>query len=104
MENNPYGLAALWSQGDVVIKSVALLLLLMSIASWYVIATRAWRLVKLRRAARAMAGFWHAHSFAEGMVAIDVSGPPSTRFTTWHWRVTLRSTTTPATRKTYMVN
>lgn len=75
MENNPYGLAALWSQGDVVIKSVALLLLLMSIASWYVIATRAWRLVKLRRAARAMAGFWHAHSFAEGMVAIDVSGP-----------------------------
>ena len=75
MDNNPYGLAALWSQGDVVIKSVALLLLLMSMASWYVIATRAWRLVKLRRAARAMADFWHAHSFAEGMAAIDVSGP-----------------------------
>ena len=73
IENNPYGVAALWSQGDVVIKSVAFLLLLMSIASWYVIATRAWRLVKLRRAARAMGGFWHAHSFAEGMAVLDVS-------------------------------
>jgi biopolymer transport protein ExbB len=73
MENNPYGIAALWSQGDVVIRSVAMLLLLMSIASWYVIATRAWRLVKLRRAARAMANFWHARSFAEGMAQLDVS-------------------------------
>lgn len=31
--------------------------------------------MKLRRAARAVAGFWQAHSFAEGMAAIDVSGP-----------------------------
>jgi biopolymer transport protein ExbB len=52
MQDNPYGLAALWSQGDLVIKCVALLLLAMSIASWYVIATRAWRLLKLRRGAR----------------------------------------------------
>jgi biopolymer transport protein ExbB len=72
--NNPYGLAALWSQGDLLIKSVAVLLLLMSIVSWYVIATRAWRAVRLRRAARAVAGFWHTHSFAEGMALLDQHG------------------------------
>ena len=73
--NNPYGLSALWSQGDFIIRSVALLLLIMSIASWYIITTRGWRLFKLRRATRALGQFWHTHSLEEGMVAIDVSGP-----------------------------
>ena len=49
MENNPYGMAAMWAQGDWVIKSVALLLLIMSIASWYVIITRSIRLYRLRK-------------------------------------------------------
>ena len=75
MNPNPYGLAALWTQGDAIIKSVAVILLLMSIVSWFVIATRAWRAVKLRRAARAVAGFWHTHSFAEGMALLDLDGP-----------------------------
>jgi biopolymer transport protein ExbB len=72
MTNTTYGMAALWVQGDLVTKAVALILLLMSIASWYVIASRGWQLLQLRRAARAMAGFWHARSYAEGMAAIDV--------------------------------
>lgn len=72
--SNPYGIAALWSQGDLVTKSVAVLLLLMSIASWYVMVTRAARLIKIRRAARAMGGFWHAHSFAEGMSVLNKCG------------------------------
>ena len=74
MTNNPYGLAALWGQGDLAIRAVALLLLLMSIVSWYVIVTRAWRFIKMRRAGQAMNAFWHAHSFAEGMAIIDVGG------------------------------
>jgi biopolymer transport protein ExbB len=74
MTDNPYGLAALWAQGDAVIKSVAVLLLLMSIVSWYVIATRTWRTMRLRRAARAVAAFWHAHSFAQGMALLDQQG------------------------------
>lgn len=75
MTENPYGLAAIWSQGDLVTKGVALLLLAMSIASWYLIATRAWRLVKLRRVARAAGAFWHTRSFDEGLAKLDVSGP-----------------------------
>jgi biopolymer transport protein ExbB len=74
MTDNPYGLAALWAQGDAIIKSVAMLLLLMSIVSWYVIATRTWRTMRLRRAGRAVADFWHTHSFAEGMALLDQQG------------------------------
>jgi biopolymer transport protein ExbB len=74
MTDNPYGLAALWAQGDAIIKSVAVVLLLMSIVSWYVIATRTWRTMRLRRAARAVVGFWHTHSFAEGMTLLDQQG------------------------------
>lgn len=67
MENNPYGLAAMWTQGDLVIKSVALLLLIMSIASWYVIITRAIGLYRLRKNKNLVNQFWHTHSFAEGL-------------------------------------
>lgn len=65
--NNPYGIEALLSQGDVVIKVVAVILLSMSVASWYVILVRAWGLFRLRQAVRTQADFWHAQSFSEGL-------------------------------------
>jgi len=71
MPDSPYGLASLWNGGDAVIKAVAVMLLMMSIASWYVIVTRAWRVARLRRAARTAADFWHAHSFSEGLRVFD---------------------------------
>lgn len=74
MQPNPYGIEALWSQGDVVIKSVAILLLLMSVASWFVIVVRTIGLVRLRRAVRVQATFWHAHSFAEGLEILGEAG------------------------------
>ncbi|WP_321920126.1 MotA/TolQ/ExbB proton channel family protein [Paraburkholderia tropica] len=65
------GIGALWAQSDLVIKCVAAGLLAMSIASWYVIVTRAfaqWRERALaNRAARA---FWQAPTLAEGAHAI----------------------------------
>lgn len=67
MENNPYGLAALWAQGDWAIKSVALLLLIMSIASWYIVITRSIRLYQLRKNAGAIDNFWRTHHFTEGL-------------------------------------
>jgi biopolymer transport protein ExbB len=74
MTDNPYGLAALWAQGDAIIKGVAVLLLLMSIVSWYVITTRIWRTMRLRRTATAAAAFWHTHSFAEGLALLNQHG------------------------------
>jgi biopolymer transport protein ExbB len=71
---NPYGIAALWAQGDVVIKTVAIALLLMSMVSWSVIGLHTWRAARLRRAALAATGFWHTHSFAEGMALLDQHG------------------------------
>lgn len=75
MQDNPYGIEALWSQGDLVIKAVAILLLLMSIASWSVIAVRGWGLLRLRRRTQALADFWHAQSFSEGLHRLGASGP-----------------------------
>ena len=37
---NPYGLSALWAQGDWVAKGTLLILVLMSMGSWYVIFTK----------------------------------------------------------------
>ena len=62
MTDSPYGLAALWAQGDNITKGVALLLVLMSIVSWYLILTRAWRTFRMRRSASSVAAFWQAHS------------------------------------------
>lgn len=79
MQENPYGIAALWAQGDFVIKAVALMLLLMSVASWSVILIRAVSLWRLKRISRASNDFWHAHSFTEGVrilsSADSASGP-----------------------------
>ncbi|MEW9900980.1 MotA/TolQ/ExbB proton channel family protein [Chitinivorax sp. PXF-14] len=72
METNPYGIGTLWLQGDFLIRGIAIALLLMSIASWYVMLTRAWRLIRNRRLAGAAEGeFWHAQSFAEGLHLLD---------------------------------
>lgn len=37
---NPYGLAAMWAQGDWVAKTTLIILLIMSMVSWYVVITR----------------------------------------------------------------
>ena len=44
--NSQFGLANVWSQGDIVTKSVAVLLLVMSLASWMVIIIKSLDLIK----------------------------------------------------------
>ena len=67
MQDNPYGIEALWLQGDVVIKSVALILLIMSIASWSIILLRAWRLWHLRQCRQKLTAFWQTQDFSEAL-------------------------------------
>jgi biopolymer transport protein ExbB len=76
MEANPYGLGSMWLQGDFVTKGVAVLLLIMSIASWYVIVTKAIQLWKYRRAGR-IAGheFWDTSSLPEGVTMLGNGNP-----------------------------
>jgi biopolymer transport protein ExbB len=40
--DNPYGIQALWAQGDFVAKGVMVLLVLMSAYSWFIIFTKWW--------------------------------------------------------------
>ncbi len=68
MNANPYGLINLWQQGDIVTRIVALMLLGMSVISWYVIVTRALNLRAIRKQAEiACDAFWQARSLDEGL-------------------------------------
>ena len=59
--DNPYGLAALWQTGDIIARSVLVLLLIMSLASWYVILTKLWDQNKLKKSAKIVEKqFWTA--------------------------------------------
>jgi biopolymer transport protein ExbB len=53
---NPYGLSALWSQGDWVARACLLLLTLMSIASWHVLASKLLELRRLKKQTAEAAG------------------------------------------------
>jgi biopolymer transport protein ExbB len=66
--SNPYGLAALWAGGDIIARSVLVLLLIMSLASWYVMLTKLWDQRKLKKAARVVEKqFWTAPSVKDGV-------------------------------------
>ncbi|MBS0309412.1 MAG: MotA/TolQ/ExbB proton channel family protein [Proteobacteria bacterium] len=76
MEASPYGLVSLWQQGDLVTKGVAVLLVIMSIASWYVIVTKALQLFSYGRAGRAAGHeFWDATSLDEGLTTLGKGNP-----------------------------
>ena len=69
-----FGLVNVWLQGDWVTRSVALLLLGMSLASWIVIVVKAIDLFRYRRLAGGAEPFWHSADFAEGLAKL---GPPA---------------------------
>jgi len=69
------GLSGFWGDGDLISRTVALLLFAMSVSSWVIILWKGWL---LRRAGidiqRGIAAFWSASSMAEGrtrLVATD---------------------------------
>ena len=61
------GLAHYWAHGDAVTRGVAYLLLLMSLATWYYILSKAWSSWRTRRSARALDGFWQAPTLEEAI-------------------------------------
>jgi biopolymer transport protein ExbB len=64
---NPYGLEALWRQGDWVAKGTLIILVIMSMGSWYIIFVKLWEQTKLIREGREMSrSFWKAPSLREG--------------------------------------
>jgi biopolymer transport protein ExbB len=75
--NPDFGLAHLWAQGDLVTKGTAVLLLVMSLASWMVIIIKALDLRRYASQARQIESFWHAADFADGLnkLGTDPSNP-----------------------------
>ena len=66
--DNPYGLAALWAQGDFVARFVLILLALMSMGSWYIMITKLYESMKLSREAKqARKGFFKALTLNEAV-------------------------------------
>ena len=76
MEASPFGLQSLWTQGDIVTKGVAFLLVAMSVASWYVIVTKALQLWRYSRAARAAGHeFWDTTNVKDGLTSLGGENP-----------------------------
>ena len=73
---NPYGLGALWAQGDIVAKGTLLILVLMSMGSWYVIFTKLAEQTRVMRYARtAQNNFWNAGNVRQGADGLEADSP-----------------------------
>jgi biopolymer transport protein ExbB len=63
---NPYGLGALWTQGDFVARGTLIIMIIMSMGSWYVIFTKLFEQSKMLKSADAVGeGFWKASSMKQ---------------------------------------
>ena len=73
---NPYGIRAVWEQGDLVARGTLMILILMSMASWYVIFTKLVEQARIGKQAKAVeAGFWRAGSVREGADGLESTSP-----------------------------
>ena len=68
--DSQFGLASVWTQGDLVTKGVAIVLLAMSLASWMVIILKALDIIKYKKHAKTAEDFWHSEDFAAGVAKL----------------------------------
>ena len=73
---NPYGLGALWAQGDIVSRATIAILVIMSLASWYVLITKLLAQSRMGGQGRkANESFWKADSVLQGAQALQPGSP-----------------------------
>ena len=73
---NPYGIEALWTDGDFVSKGTLIILSLMSMGSWYIIITKLIDQMKIfKQSAEVQQKFWKASSIAAGSAALKDGSP-----------------------------
>jgi biopolymer transport protein ExbB len=73
-----FGVLGFWAQADIIGKTAALLLLAMSILTWYLIVAKAWQSVSARRRAElAINAFWEGESLAEAVSHMQLAAPES---------------------------
>lgn len=64
------GLLNVWTQGDWVTKTVALTLLVMSLATWMVIIVKALDVLTYKKLAKNAEDFWHSEDLAAGLARL----------------------------------
>jgi biopolymer transport protein ExbB len=73
---NPYGLESLWKTSDAVAKTVLLLLLIMSIGSWYILIVKILEQTKMNKQSKAATkDFWSAGTIQQGANALEARSP-----------------------------
>ena len=73
---NPYGLEALWRGSDWVAKATLIILVIMSMGTWYIIIVKLYEQTKLRREGRAArATFWRAPTVKQGAETLHQDSP-----------------------------
>ncbi|HEY8050448.1 MAG TPA: MotA/TolQ/ExbB proton channel family protein [Ramlibacter sp.] len=73
---NPYGLEAMWAQGDWVARITILILAVMSLASWYVLISKLVAQSRMGGQARAAnATFWKADTVRQGAEVLQKGSP-----------------------------
>lgn len=73
---NPYGLSALWGQGDFIARGTLLILGIFSASTWYILVTKLIEQSQLlRQAKRANQSFWKAGSVSEGIATLQPKSP-----------------------------
>jgi biopolymer transport protein ExbB len=70
--DNPYGLKALWQQGDFVARGTLIIMVIMSMGSWYIIFTKLFEQRQMMKSAKTSAeAFWKAASVKAGLGALE---------------------------------
>ena len=73
---NPYGIEALWEEGDFVSKGTLIILSLMSMGSWYILITKLIDQAKIMKQSKeTQAKFWKASSIAAGSATLKEGSP-----------------------------
>lgn len=74
--HNPYGVDAVWRDGDFVARGTLIILSLMSMGSWYIIITKLIDQFKIMGQAKETSSkFWKASSIAAGATALKEGSP-----------------------------
>ena len=74
--DNPYGLDALWAQGDFVARGTLIILVIMSMGRWYIMVTKLFEQYRLLRQADAAGKtFWTAGSVQQGASSLKAGSP-----------------------------
>jgi biopolymer transport protein ExbB len=73
--SNPYGLAALLSGSDLVAKIVLLIMVTMSVGSWYILVAKWIEQQRMLTQAKATEAFWTAASVAQGVDTLAAGSP-----------------------------